>query len=47
MFGLVATPGNVAYSAAKGGVVNLTKSAGTAYATQGIRVNCVCPVSKP
>ena len=43
MFGLVAVPSNVAYSAAKGGVVNLTKSAGTAYAGQGIRVNCVCP----
>ena len=34
---------NVAYSAAKGGVVNLTKAAGSAYAGQGIRVNCVCP----
>lgn len=43
MFGLVAVPSNVAYSAAKGGVVNLTRSAGTAYASQGIRVNCVCP----
>lgn len=43
MFGLVAVPSNVAYSAAKGGVVNLTKSAGTAYASHGIRVNCVCP----
>ena len=43
MFGLVAVPSNIAYSAAKGGVVNLTKAAGTAYADQGIRVNCVCP----
>ena len=43
MFGLVAVPSNVAYSAAKGGVVNLTKAAGTAYASEGIRVNCVCP----
>ncbi|MCD8331198.1 MAG: SDR family oxidoreductase [Oscillospiraceae bacterium] len=43
MFGLVAVPSNVAYSAAKGGVVNLTKAAGTAYAHEGIRVNCVCP----
>lgn len=43
MFGLVAVPNNVAYSAAKGGVVNLTRSAGTAYASHGIRVNCVCP----
>ena len=43
MFGLVAVPTNIAYSAAKGGVVNLTRAAGTAYADQGIRVNCVCP----
>ena len=43
MFGLVAVPSNIAYSAAKGGVVNLTKAAGTCYAAQGIRVNCVCP----
>ena len=33
MFGLVAVPG----------VVNLTKAAGTMYAKEGIRVNCVCP----
>lgn len=43
MFGLVAVPSNIAYSAAKGGVINLTKAAGTAYADKGIRVNCVCP----
>ena len=43
MFGLVAVPTNIAYSAAKGGVVNLTKAAGIAYANEGIRVNCVCP----
>ena len=43
MFGLVAVPSNIAYSAAKGGVVNLTKAAGSAYADEGIRVNCVCP----
>ena len=43
MFGLVAVPSNIAYSAAKGGVVNLTKAAGSAYADKGIRVNCVCP----
>lgn len=43
IFGLVAAPSNIAYSAAKGGVINLTKAAGTAYASRGIRVNCVCP----
>jgi len=43
MFGLVAVPTNIAYSAAKGGVVNLSRAAGTAYASEGIRVNAVCP----
>ncbi len=43
MFGLVAVPSNIAYSAAKGGVVNLTRAAGTAYAKENIRVNAVCP----
>ncbi len=43
MFGLVAVPTNVAYSAAKGGVINLTRAAGSAYASKGIRVNAVCP----
>lgn len=43
MFGLVAVPSNIAYSGAKGGVVNMTRAAGTAYAAEGIRVNCVCP----
>ena len=43
MLGLVGMPSNVAYSAAKGGIVNLTRSAGTAFADKGIRVNCLCP----
>ncbi|WP_283170951.1 SDR family NAD(P)-dependent oxidoreductase [Curtanaerobium respiraculi] len=43
MFGLVAVPNNVAYSASKGGVVQMTRAAGTMYAPEGIRVNAVCP----
>lgn len=43
MFGMVAVPNNIAYSGSKGGVVNMTRAAGTHYAPQGIRVNAVCP----
>jgi NAD(P)-dependent dehydrogenase (short-subunit alcohol dehydrogenase family) len=41
--GLVGFPNISAYGASKGGVVQLTRTAALECATQGIRVNCLCP----
>jgi NAD(P)-dependent dehydrogenase (short-subunit alcohol dehydrogenase family) len=42
-WGVVAGPKTVAYAAAKGGVVNLTRAIAIDHGADGIRANCVCP----
>lgn len=41
--GVRGMPDAHAYSAAKGGVVNLTRSMAITYGAENIRVNCLCP----
>jgi NAD(P)-dependent dehydrogenase (short-subunit alcohol dehydrogenase family) len=41
--GLTGSWGGAAFSAAKGGVVNLTRQMALAHVSESIRVNCICP----
>lgn len=41
--GLNASPGSSVYSAAKAGVIAVTKAAAVEYGRKGIRANCICP----
>lgn len=41
--GLFGVPGLAAYNASKGAIVNWTRQLAVDYASQGIRINCVCP----
>lgn len=43
VMGIVGQPGGVSYSASKGAIISMVKSAALEFAAQGTRVNCVAP----
>jgi NAD(P)-dependent dehydrogenase (short-subunit alcohol dehydrogenase family) len=43
IYGLVGAPSATAYATAKGGIINMTRSVAVDYASDGVRVNSICP----
>ncbi|CEH14459.1 Reductases with broad range of substrate specificities [Ceraceosorus bombacis] len=43
LHGIIGGPGEAAYGAAKGAVVNFTRQVAGDYASQRININCICP----
>ena len=43
MAGKIGTPASLVYGASKAAVISLTRSLALAVASDGVRVNCVCP----
>lgn len=41
--GLIGIPNTIAYSAAKGGVISMSRQVAIEYAAQGLRINCIAP----